>query len=160
MRCFLSTLPQMPIATTQNDLSGPHWVLNRFLLILGRESEREKTFSWLPPACPLLSIEPAIQACVLSGNQAGDLLVLGMALNQPGRPCTFLRNLILACFPAPEPCSFLSSVTVPGPQKQSSFTPHHTLTVCSGLLECPRRVTVETGLEPGVGIGVGRDWRG
>ena len=48
----------------------------------GREKERERNINvWLPVARPLLGIWPATQACALSGNQTGDLLVHRPVLN-------------------------------------------------------------------------------
>ena len=48
----------------------------------GREKERERKVNvWLPLACPLLGTQPAIQACVLTGNRTCDPVVHRLALN-------------------------------------------------------------------------------
>ena len=47
----------------------------------GKEKEREIISVWLPFACPLLRTQPATQALSLTGNQTGDPLVCGPALN-------------------------------------------------------------------------------
>ena len=36
---------------------------------------------WLPLVCPLLGTWPATQACALTGNQTGNLLVCRLALD-------------------------------------------------------------------------------
>ena len=46
-----------------------------------REKERERNNSRLPLTHPLLGTWPATQACALTGNQTGDLLVRRLALN-------------------------------------------------------------------------------
>ena len=58
----------------------------RFYLFLERgeekEKERERNINvWLPDTCPLLGTWPATQACVLTGNRAGDPLVHRPVLN-------------------------------------------------------------------------------
>ena len=46
------------------------------------EKVRERNINvWLPLACPLLGTWPAAQACVLTGNPSGDLLIHRLALN-------------------------------------------------------------------------------
>ena len=48
----------------------------------GREKERERNINvWLPLTCPLLGTRPTTQVCALTGNQTGDPLVSGLALN-------------------------------------------------------------------------------
>ena len=47
-----------------------------------REEEKERNISvWLPLARPTLGTDPTAQACALTGNQTGDLLVCRPALN-------------------------------------------------------------------------------
>ena len=42
----------------------------------GREKERERNVNvWLPLVWPVLVTWPATQACALTGNRTGDLLV-------------------------------------------------------------------------------------
>lgn len=40
----------------------------------GKKKEREGNTNRLPPACPVLGIEPAAQAHALTGNRISDLL--------------------------------------------------------------------------------------
>ena len=48
----------------------------------GREKDRERNISvWLPLTCPQLGTWPTTQACALSGNRTGDLLVCRLTLN-------------------------------------------------------------------------------
>ena len=48
----------------------------------GREKEKERIINvWLPLMCSLLETWPVTQACALTGNQTGDPLVCGPALN-------------------------------------------------------------------------------
>ena len=48
----------------------------------GREKERERNINvWLPLACPQPGTWPATQACALTGNQTGNILVHRLALN-------------------------------------------------------------------------------
>ena len=52
-----------------------------------REEEREKIINvWLSLACPLLGTWPATQACALTGNQTGNLLVLRPVSPQSTEP--------------------------------------------------------------------------
>ena len=47
----------------------------------GKEQERERNINvWLPLMRPLLGTWPATQACALTGNRTGDLLVHRPAL--------------------------------------------------------------------------------
>ena len=48
----------------------------------GREKERERTINvWLPLVHLQLGTWPTTQACALTGNQTGDLLVCRLVLN-------------------------------------------------------------------------------
>ena len=48
----------------------------------GREKHRERKINvWSPLTCSLLGTWPATEACVLTGNQTGDPLILRPALN-------------------------------------------------------------------------------
>ena len=53
----------------------------------GMEGERERNIIvWLPLMCPLLGSWPATQACALTGNQTGDLLLCSLVLNPLSHP--------------------------------------------------------------------------
>ena len=41
----------------------------------------ERNIDWFPLTCPALGTWPTTQACALTGNRTGDLLVHGPALN-------------------------------------------------------------------------------
>ena len=55
----------------------------------GREGEREggkhrcaRETDWLLLVCPQMGTRPTTQACALTGNPTGDILLCGMTLNQ------------------------------------------------------------------------------
>ena len=58
-----------------------YFLFLRFYLFIFRKRGRERVREgenismWLPLLCPLLGTWPATQACVLTGNQTGDLVV-------------------------------------------------------------------------------------
>lgn len=60
----------------------------------GMEKERERNIDHLTPTCLQLEIEPETQACAVTGNRTGDLLlhqmVLNQELHQPGLKVPFL----------------------------------------------------------------------
>ena len=69
-----------------------HLLIDFFLQIIiylergeGREKEGKKhqfvRDTWLPHTYPQMETWPGIQACTLTGNQTGDLLVRSLALN-------------------------------------------------------------------------------
>ncbi|KAM7154608.1 phosphofurin acidic cluster sorting protein 2 isoform 3-T3 [Molossus nigricans] len=80
-------VPMNLFATWEVDGSSPSCV--------PRERERhrcERTIDRLPPARPLLEIQPAIQACALTRNRTQDLSVRGMTLHplsHTGPMCLF-----------------------------------------------------------------------
>ena len=49
----------------------------------GREKERDRNIDWLPLVHPPLGTRPATQACALTVNRSGALLVHRLALNPP-----------------------------------------------------------------------------
>ena len=71
----------------------------------GRKREREtsmceKYIDWLPPTHLQLGVWPTTQACVLSGNRTGDLLVRRLALSplsHTSQGCLpFFKNFLFA----------------------------------------------------------------
>ena len=104
----LFIMPKIPYSLSQQ---GHLWLcfiyssgnlfsfIKRFYLFLdrgeGREEERKRSINmWLRLTCPLLGTWPATQACALTGNWTGDLLVCRLALNQLSHTSQGSGNLL------------------------------------------------------------------
>ena len=79
------------------------FVIYLFILERGKrkEKERERNINvWLPLVCPQLGTWPATQACALTGNQTGDLLVRRPVLNPLSYTSQGMYGLSIPCIPS------------------------------------------------------------